>query len=61
MSKIPKTPIYPILKGNIEDTFDKKTVAGCIIIALEKWSKGELDDVCFADILYTTAKKYADI
>lgn len=61
MSKIPKTPVYPLLKCNLEDTTDKKTVAGCLIIALEKWHKGELDDVCFADLLISTAKKYADI
>ena len=52
---------YPMLKDTIKSTFDRKTVAACITIALEKWRSGEFADCVFADLLYTAAKKYIDI
>lgn len=52
---------YPVLKDTIQCTFDRKTVCACVQIALEKWRNGEIPDCVFADLLWTTAKKYIDI
>lgn len=52
---------YPFIKDTISTTFDRRSVAVLLSIALEKWRDGEFQDVVFADILYTTAKKYIDI
>lgn len=52
---------YQFIKQTIQDTRDRNAIFGLLSMSLDAWRNGEFHDVVFADILYTTAKKYIDI
>ena len=52
---------YQFIKQTIQDTRDKNAIFGLLSMSLDAWRDGEFQDVVFADILWTAAKKYIDI
>ena len=61
MKKANKLSRYQFIKQTIQDTRDRNAILGLLSMTLDAWRNGEFQDVVFADILYTAAKKYIDI